>query len=145
MGDDESRHERRDAMTTFEILKAARELLSDEKRWTKGRYARDAQGNPTPTHAVDAVCWCPEGALVKFSAAEKDASINSIIVDEALLGAFRAVAATSAEYDEIPGVIFQSQLWPWNDAPERTHAEVLQRFDDAIIRLSRQDDVVVLS
>ena len=27
------------------------------------------------------------------------------------------------------------EAWKWNDAPERTHAEVLQRFDEAIARL----------
>ena len=125
-------------MTTLEILKAARELLSDEKRWTKGHYARDAQQRPTPPHAVDAVCWCPEGAMAKFSAASEDGTVNSIQVDEPLFFAFQAV--NKAVFGK--GQTLTDRIHTWNDASERTHAEVLQRFDDAI---ARQQDVTVPS
>lgn len=41
-------------MTTLEILKAARALLSDEKQWTKGVYARTAENLPcAPTAQKD--------------------------------------------------------------------------------------------
>lgn len=131
-------------MDALDILKSARDLLSDEKRWTKGHYARDAQGRPTPPHAIDAVCWCPEGAIAKFSACAEDGTVNSIQVDKVLLGAFLALeATTNTDYVETDGAVFQSRLWPWNDAPERTHAEVLARFDDAIARLTAQKEETV--
>lgn len=31
-----------------------------------------------------------------------------------------------------------SQVFTWNDAPERTHAEVLARFDEAIVKLEEK-------
>jgi hypothetical protein len=43
-----------------------RELLSDESKWTKGAYARDADGNDLYLSGVDspnASCWCLDGAL----------------------------------------------------------------------------------
>ena len=56
--------------TAKEVLVAARELISDESRWTKGCEARNAQGHSvfpkvfsyTPEDRLP-VCWCAGGAL----------------------------------------------------------------------------------
>lgn len=54
-------------MTTKEVLKALRALLSDPKRWTKTVMARDEKNYPVkPTHA-DAICWCMAGGLGKIT------------------------------------------------------------------------------
>lgn len=55
-------------METVEILQKARELISDESRWTQGSYAREKTKagdsfeyvNPS---SVDALCRCALGAL----------------------------------------------------------------------------------
>ncbi len=43
-----------------------------------------------------------------------------------------------AEFDhaaQLIGFDWPGAVWAWNDAPERTKAEVLARFDEAIARL----------
>lgn len=39
------------------------QLLSDESKWTKGAFARDASGEETASAGENAVCWCAWGAL----------------------------------------------------------------------------------
>lgn len=55
-------------MTTVEALKAARELISDPAKWTRGAYARDAEGRElTNPKNERAVCWCAAGAVRRFA------------------------------------------------------------------------------
>jgi hypothetical protein len=54
-------------MDTVEILTKARELISDEGRWTRLSYARDADGNVVRPNDPDAVCFCAMGALLRAS------------------------------------------------------------------------------
>jgi hypothetical protein len=52
-----------------QLLARARALILDESHWTKGAFARpqyDSQFDVAPDSAV-AVCWCAEGAILKFS------------------------------------------------------------------------------
>ncbi len=51
-------------MTALEKFKAARELLSDPKRWTRYTSARDIDGEPISALHPKAVCFCFHGALV---------------------------------------------------------------------------------
>lgn len=50
-------------MTTVEVLKAARDLISDPVRWTIQVSARDAQGNSVAPHSALAVRFCAYGAI----------------------------------------------------------------------------------
>lgn len=50
-------------MTTKEALEAARDLISDPKRWTTGYFAKKADGEITASRKPDAVCWCASGAV----------------------------------------------------------------------------------
>lgn len=87
-------------MTTIEILKKARELLSDKERWGQGT-------SPKPcTSCVQIAVFDTRGPLKNQREALAELGFTN--------------------YQE---------AWAWNDAPERTHAEVLQRFDEAIARL----------
>jgi hypothetical protein len=92
-----------------DIIKKARELISDPKRWTKGAGARDKHGDPVPITNPGAVCWCVSGALVH-------------------------VAGFSDGYDAekllLPG---GGGITGFNDTHE--HAEVLELMDKAIARL----------
>jgi hypothetical protein len=79
-----------------------RELLSDESKWTKGSVARDFEGhfllNPLDGRACS---WCLVGALCYcYSVFDNGPSIK--VIDR--LGV--------------------RSLSKWNDAPERTFAEV---------------------
>lgn len=50
----------------LDVLKAGRELIADPERWTQGTYARDADGNRVYYDSPAAVCWCSQGAVLKF-------------------------------------------------------------------------------
>ena len=100
-------------MKTREILVAARELISQPERWTKGEYARDLNGRRVSPGGPNAVCWCSIGAMAKvagLSSGEMEASEASVTL---------ALAAESN------GVIPE-----WNDASG--HQSVVEAFDRAI-------------
>ncbi len=79
------------------------DLYTDSSRWTKGAYERNAAGEPIRFQKEGAVCWCLVGAM------------QQCYLTEGSYGArMRAVAAHVGCYD----------LTAWNDAPERTFAEV---------------------
>lgn len=101
-------------MRTVEVLRGARRLLSDEKRWTKGGCARDKDGHWVHSGSRSAVCWCLGGAVFR---AEEDVI--------AMMGALDALEAEAG----------QSPIGVWNDAPERTHAEVVELLDRVIAKL----------
>jgi hypothetical protein len=93
-------------MGTVEVLKAAKALISDEVRWTKGGNARDKDGAHVSAKSKNAVCWCMGGALLV---------IRSNRSSEKLL---RQVCGGS--------------IARFNDAPATTHADVMAAFDRAI-------------
>lgn len=100
---------------TLRILKAARELLSDPERWTRGAQARDRCGRPIDPRGPTAVCFCALGAIWKCGG---------------------SMAETSALFDQ---VITGESIADWNDWPLTTHADVLAAFDRAIV--SPEDDL----
>lgn len=48
---------------TVKILRAARDLISDPKKWTQGAYARDANGDLCRCEGPEAASWCAFGVL----------------------------------------------------------------------------------
>lgn len=50
---------------TIADLKAARDLISDPKRWTRWHFARDINQEYVPAWHHAAVCWCSAGAIQK--------------------------------------------------------------------------------
>lgn len=110
--------------TPLSILRQARDLLQDPACWTQGHYARKVHGYGTTPQAVDAVCWCAEGALAKFASPSTEDAINSSVVDEILLQAFKALTP-----------IGYTHVWEWNDAADTKHSDVLARFDAVIADL----------
>jgi hypothetical protein len=83
------------------------ELLSDESKWTTGAPTRDAQGrNPIQAGRGDAVRWCLLGAVWSCYGiwGEQAKQIEQKIRDHL-------------------GIV---SIAGWNDAPERTFAEVRQ-------------------
>lgn len=94
-------------MTTLGILTAARELLSDEARWTKGAFARDDTGRAYPGPKWER-CWCLAGAIYKIDP-------DGIDAEHALMDAL-----------QIPNIR------KFNDDATTTHAMILDAFDRAI-------------
>jgi hypothetical protein len=102
-------------MTPVEVLRKARELISTPDRWTKGYFAHDLVGTDVEPHEDGAVCFCALGALGVSSYYEPVSWID---------GAIELLETTIGCHD----------LGEWNDAPERTHVDILAAFDEAIRR-----------
>ena len=100
-------------MATIDILKAARETLSDPARWTKGVFARDSEGHSCSPCTPFAVCWCLFGAIRK---AGNNVSTKAV---DAMCSLIPVTGSHAA----------------WQDEPERTHQEVLDLLDTSIERL----------
>lgn len=52
-------------MTTLEVLKNARDLISDPNRWCQQYHARKADGCPTSICSPEACRRCARGAVLK--------------------------------------------------------------------------------
>jgi hypothetical protein len=86
------------------------ELLADPERWTKNAVARNQYGAAIPhTHDPDACKWCLYGALLRVYG--------------------------SGNYwpfeDKLLKTLGRETVAPWNDDPERTHAQVLEAVTKA--------------
>lgn len=102
-----------------DVLDAAADLLEPKGAWTQGAFARNADGDFTGLSEFrgPAVCWCIMGATEK------------VTDDPRLAGeADRYVARL------VPGFSIED----FNDAPERTQAEVVAKLREAAA-LARQE------
>lgn len=99
-------------MTPVEILKAARELISDRARWTQRVSARYENGLSCWLYDQAAVCWCASAAICIVA----DKCVSTVNRQKAE-SAFRCVIDTG--------------IATFNDS--HTHREVLDAFDSAII------------
>lgn len=93
-------------------LREARALIEPEGAWVQGSYAYTASKRALITGSQEgAVCWCAVGAIDKSCQGEPRL--------------WRKAA-------DFLGDAVGCAIPKWNDAPERTHAEVLAAFDKAI-------------
>jgi len=110
------------AKTTLEVLKTARELISVPERWTKGAFARNYSKEECDPEDTMAMCWCVHGAFEKIS----------LDCDENIADSIYLARRQYMKFIKC-GVI------SFNDAPERTHSEILEVFDKAIADLTAQE------
>ncbi len=96
-----------------DILIAARKLIERPTAWVQGTDALDKVGNEVSPYSRAAVRLCPQAALLRA------ADTTDIQVGVRARDRFRSVISCLS----IPR---------WNDAPERTHADVLAAFDRAV-------------
>jgi len=101
----------------LDFLKEVRQILTEPSAWIKGRYAQDTEG--LPANPAKASCYCLSGAIFKVIGAVPDG--DSEMHDNIVLAMFpRGHGGSAIEF---------------NDAPARTHAEVLAKIDEGIHRL----------
>lgn len=121
-----------DVMTHEEIkeerlLIFARKLISRPQHWTKGSYARDEKGISLPRECRQfAYCYCAVGATMKAA--------DSLNLSSAAQSArIRLAQVINNSTDSL-----NTSIIDYNDDVERTHAEILELFDNAIasIRLA---------
>jgi hypothetical protein len=106
-------------MTTHSLLVAARALITDPAKWTRGTFARDANGETVAPRDTAAVCWCSIGALNKCRAAET-AHTN----DPDYRAALKQLDDVAMHHGN--SIIFL------NDRPEWDHWSVMTVWDAAI-------------
>lgn len=107
-------------MKNVEILTAARDLLNDPAKWMKGDFCN-----------MDRTCFCGLGAIAEVQGVFDPDSLNAMTVSDVLESKAadylrQAVLEIDPHHDK--GHTFA----PFNDAPHRTHAEVINAFDIAI-------------
>lgn len=96
--------------TTVQILEEARELLSDESRWTKGAVARKKSGEPVLANHPEACSFCTLGAIDKVSEGS-DVYYTAVATLQKLIG---------------------QSLSFFNDAQHRKHSEILKVLEESI-------------
>ncbi len=103
-------------MKVSNILDSAADLIAKPGAWTQGAYGRDADGAP-PRVFEDSVCFCAIGALAR---------VWGVSPDEA--------------HDREQGMRWPgfNSLGLWNDDPERTQAEVVQKLREAAAKAREQ-------
>ena len=99
------------AQTVADVLEAAADLLTPEGAWTQQSYGRSVDGEPLfEGYDPAAVCWCAYGAIEK-------------VTGQGMNGALRKSAVEALDWSPF-----------WNDAPERTQAEVVAKLREAAQR-----------
>lgn len=103
--------------TVADILTAAAEIVAKPGAWTQGAYSRDADHLATddecePVAVGEPVCWCAMGAIAK---AGDHNPLFSWSTDHPAVHAYRVLRSLIPEGD-VPD---------WNDATNRTQAEVV--------------------
>lgn len=114
---------------TIEVLTRARELISEEHRWTQYAYARDKEGICVESTSPKAACWCARGAINRV-VHSPDGYVGH---ESDLLSASQVALGNMGPYDRIPWP--RSNILNLNDAEGTMHADVLERFDVTIERL----------
>lgn len=88
------------------VLRKARALIDSPEKWCKVDFSQNDER------------FCIVGAIIR--------SVRIYDHNEAM----RTIDRVTAPLKQAAG---QTTLMCWNDAPERTHAEVMEAFDRAII------------
>ena len=96
------------------VLTRARELISEERHWCRGMYARAWFFLPVRPEFKAARRYCALGAIMRAA-------------HELQLPTSRASAALKRQTGSL--------IPNWNDSPRRSHAEVLAAFDGALAGL----------
>lgn len=104
-------------MTTIEILRTARKLLSNPKRWTKYYFES--------TNDEGVTCYCALGALRVAAGGEAKPLYGGVPEENRTAfksAAERVMAVNSYRFSGIPS---------WNDNSETTYKDVMETFSKA--------------
>lgn len=113
-------------MTVADILNKAADLIEPEGRWCQGSHAVTRYGSPT-SHPMgtDYKAFCPEGACLALI---PPGGLGRLGI-ETMLDITRHIQAV------VPG----GNVPKWNDAPERTQAEVVGKLREAASLAQRSE------
>lgn len=117
-------------LTAKDYLIKARELLSEEQKWVQGVLARDENNISVCTSSDTACKFCLLGSLFRVS----HENVNNITLDSWPEDAQVAAEDLLDLIVRERGLIDINSMVAFNDAPGRTHAEILALLDEAIER-----------
>lgn len=103
-------------MSVQDDLKSVKDLLILPKSWTKGAFFSDRFGKVTERGSSATVKYDVLGAIMEVSEG-------------------RATSARQDRYDAMVEAIephIETSISTWNDAPETTHADILEVLNHAI-------------
>lgn len=124
-----------------DILKQAKEYISDENNWTKGYSARTTVNKPTDPWKDDAFCFCASGALRKAYAMSIEPPINLSMTEVILNLRGNSHLKTTVGYLNACVPLksasncygFSGNFFIYyNDSKTTTHQDILDLFDRAI-------------
>jgi hypothetical protein len=98
--------------STIAVLRRARDLVADERRWCGGSFARSWFDVPVLPQMVLARRFCAIGAIMRAGRE---------------LQLWTRDACLALQWQTVQPVE------KWNDAPARTHADVIAAFDAALM------------
>lgn len=108
------------SMSAADILEKAADLIEPEGAWTRFVFARDASGRRVSEQDPSATCWCAAGAI-------------TVTAGGGFFGE-GAWKARSALLEALGAGIIPN----WNDAPDRTQAEVVAKLREAAEKAREQ-------
>lgn len=109
---------RTDRAEVYGVLQEMRRMLTLPTAWLQGRYAVDLAGSRTLGHKPEACRWCLIEAIA--GASQRRIPRMTCTARSALNRAVGRALTTMLHRRGGTGF-----LTPWNDAPERTHRQVL--------------------
>lgn len=138
-----------DPVAVLHVVKKARLMLSGEEAWTQGQSARTSEGLGTTAFNKEAVCYCFTGAVRRATGyilgAETEAEFFGKETDwlgwNIFLNTAHRVWELAVEVDPLVKAYrgdlstdFRAVIG-WNDAEDRTHADVLALADKIVDHL----------
>lgn len=118
-------------MSTADDLRAALALIDTPTKWLKKSMAKSAGWREVPPESSEACYFCLLGAIVR--ATEANVSILASPRQQSARNVLRKVVGLGSA-----GTSFRP-LSEWNDAPERTHEDIVEAFNMAISYAEEND------
>ena len=120
----------------LKVLHSARDMISDERHWTKGTSARNSFGRPVDWYDKDACQWCATAAIRRSSSRQHFPG-DGRSVDSGIEKAFKVycdailVVQGTSRYTQLA-------LHEFNDKRFITHKDVIGAFTRAIDKIERR-------
>ena len=108
-------------------LREVKNIISDEKSWTKETAARNAEGNKVHPYNYDAICFCTIGAIQRARLSDSSFEVFGELQ--------KSIIELYSEYENIEK---KSVVQFFNDSKNTTHEMLMSVFDHAITRVKEQ-------
>ena len=115
----------------LKVLRSARDMISDERHWTKHTSSRNSFGRPGEWYDEDGCQWCASAAIRRAYHQHSSSGDGGIRDFEVYEHAIIAVQGSSG-YPQLA-------LHEFNDKKFVTHKDVIEAFTKAIDNLTEKE------